>query len=654
MRNFKLGTKLILSFIVVALLTVGVGATGWMGAGKLVGYLTHIGEINLPSVQNLLLIKENAERLRVSQANLMNPEMSADERAKQYEDIARARESYGAAFKAYEALPHDSAAAAKWSQVQSAWSDWRKENEEFFKLSKEVEDSDILNPTLLVSQIAGFQRDHFAVTTKALNYAETGTVFEGGTDPTQCAFGKWLASFSTRNPLIDSVLKQVAPIHRRFHEKVKGVKEHSEKGDRAAARNIAYHELVPAVNESMSPLNQLFTEASRIQELQLKTNTHLGSNVRDKQQKTFQLLDAVIADNTAKAQSARSEAAAAARAGKWYSAFGTIFGFVLALVFGIVLSRRISGALGRVIDVIGQGAAQVGAASNEVAAAAQSLARGASEQAAALEETAASLEEVSAMSKQNTDNAGQAAVITKSVEKLSATGSLSRQKMEDAVNRIKQAADETGVIIKTIDEIAFQTNLLALNAAVEAARAGDAGKGFAVGAEEVRNLAQRSAVAAKETAEKIQRARDLADSGVAVSREVASSLQEIKDNSVKAAALTTEIASASREQTSGLSELNVAMAQLDQTTQQNSAVSEETAASSEELLAQSHLLEEAVGELTTIVYGGARGQREHAGPPPEAAGRPSARGARSASAHAPSKSAAGKQPEKEVQTHMLQ
>ena len=78
MRNFKLGTKLIVSFIVVALLTVGVGATGWMGAGKLVGYLTHIGEINLPSVQNLLLIKENAERLRVSQANLMNPEMSAD------------------------------------------------------------------------------------------------------------------------------------------------------------------------------------------------------------------------------------------------------------------------------------------------------------------------------------------------------------------------------------------------------------------------------------------------------------------------------------------------------------------------------------------------------------------------------------------------
>lgn len=289
-------------------------------------------------------------------------------------------------------------------------------------------------------------------------------------------------------------------------------------------------------------------------------------------------------------------------------------GLAAAVIIGLFvawsISKSIVRGLTKVIDAISEGASQVASASGQVASAAQQLSQGATEQAAALEETAASLEEISSMAKQNADNAGQASSITNDVDKLSEAGSAAMARMEEAVNNIKQAADETGKIVKTIDEIAFQTNLLALNAAVEAARAGDAGKGFAVVAEEVRNLAQRSAVAAKETAEKIQRARDLSDGGVNISKEVSKSLFEIKDKAVKAAALVAEIAAASKEQSTGLGELNTAMEQMDQTTQQNSAVSEESAAASEELLSQAKVMEESVAELEAIAYGEARRKRD--------------------------------------------
>ena len=290
-----------------------------------------------------------------------------------------------------------------------------------------------------------------------------------------------------------------------------------------------------------------------------------------------------------------------------------IFGLVIAALVGIalavVITMSIIKPVGRVITVIAESSGQVASASNQVSSAAQQLSQGATEQAASVEETAASLEEISSMAKQNSENAAQAANFSQTVEKLSEEGGESMRRMEEAVDKIKHAADETGLIIKTIDEIAFQTNLLALNAAVEAARAGDAGKGFAVVAEEVRNLAQRSAVAAKETSEKIERSRELAENGVNMSREVRRALDQIKENSVKAAGLVAEITAASGEQSTGLTELNTAMSQLDQVTQQNSAVSEESAAASEELLAQAQMMEDAVADLERIAYGVSKRER---------------------------------------------
>ncbi len=172
--------------------------------------------------------------------------------------------------------------------------------------------------------------------------------------------------------------------------------------------------------------------------------------------------------------------------------------------------------------------------------------------------------------------------------------------MTTAVAAIKASSDQIASIIKTIDEIAFQTNILALNAAVEAARAGEAGAGFAVVAEEVRNLAQRSAVAARETAAKIEEAVHRTGEGVRISDKVGRSLEEIVTRVRRTDELINEIATASNEQSGSLGQLNSAMSAMDKVTQGNAASAEETAASTQELDRQAVALVEAVAELNRL------------------------------------------------------
>lgn len=281
----------------------------------------------------------------------------------------------------------------------------------------------------------------------------------------------------------------------------------------------------------------------------------------------------------------------------------TAIGTLLAIGVGIILSLSITRPINKVVAGLTEGGAQISAASSQIASASQSLAEGASEQASSLEETSSSLEEMSSMTKQNADNAGQAKTMMGEAGHIVAKVGGHMDDMSNAISEITKTSEETGKIIKTIDEIAFQTNLLALNAAVEAARAGEAGAGFAVVADEVRNLALRAAEAAKNTNNLIENTIKAVKIGNELTIMTKEAFKENVAVAGKIGQLIDEIATASQEQAHGIAQINIAVAEMDKVTQQAAANAEESASAAEELNAQAEQTQGYVYELSAVVGG---------------------------------------------------
>ncbi|MFH1057139.1 MAG: methyl-accepting chemotaxis protein [Pseudomonadota bacterium] len=279
---------------------------------------------------------------------------------------------------------------------------------------------------------------------------------------------------------------------------------------------------------------------------------------------------------------------------------------ILGLVLSLLLSRNLARPLRRVMEGLNQGAREVASASAELMGASQRLSEGASEQAASLEETSAALEQMAAMTRTNAEHAQVADGLARDNGLRMAEARAAMDRLDQAMRQIDTAGQQTGKIIKTIDEIAFQTNLLALNAAVEAARAGSAGAGFAVVADEVRRLAMRSAEAAKSTAELIQTTLSRVGEGNSLMGATGKSFGQVEAGNRRLGELVSEIAAASREQAQGIEQVSQATSDVDRVTQQNAAGAEETAAASQELQVQAGRLDEHMGLLRTMVEGSGR------------------------------------------------
>ncbi|HET7752580.1 MAG TPA: methyl-accepting chemotaxis protein [Anaeromyxobacteraceae bacterium] len=239
---------------------------------------------------------------------------------------------------------------------------------------------------------------------------------------------------------------------------------------------------------------------------------------------------------------------------------------------------------------VAEAAGQVSSAATQIASSSQSVADGASEQASSLEETSSQLESMAAMTRQAADHAQQADGLARRARGAADEGSLAMTQMADAMSKIRASAEGTSQIIKDINEIAFQTNLLALNAAVEAARAGEAGRGFAVVAEEVRALALRCKDAATRTEELIRQSVKQAGDGEVTTKHVAGKLGEIVGSIGKVSEIVAEISATSKEQATGIEQVNAAVGQMDRVTQQNAASSEESSSAAAELSSQSEEL----------------------------------------------------------------
>ena len=248
-----------------------------------------------------------------------------------------------------------------------------------------------------------------------------------------------------------------------------------------------------------------------------------------------------------------------------------------------VMSNAVNSTLSNLVDVVGkirQSSGNIASASSEIAQGNSDLSQRTEEQASSLEETASSMEELTTTVKQNADSAKQANQLAAGARNEAEKGGNVVGKAISAMREINEASKKIADIISVIDEIAFQTNLLALNAAVEAARAGEQGRGFAVVATEVRNLAQRSAGAAKQIKSLINDSVKKVEDGSVLVDQSGKTLSEIVSSVKKVSDIVAEIAAASQEQSAGIEQVNKAILQMDEVTQQNGALVEEAAAAS--------------------------------------------------------------------------
>jgi methyl-accepting chemotaxis protein len=284
----------------------------------------------------------------------------------------------------------------------------------------------------------------------------------------------------------------------------------------------------------------------------------------------------------------------------------------VGLIAGAVaeMAHRVSHTIGEIVS----SGREVTNASAEISTSTTDLSQRTEEQAASLEETSAAMEELSATVRKNAENAQLANQDANATRDVADRGGKVVAQAVEAMAKIEDSSRKISDIIGVIDEIARQTNLLALNAAVEAARAGEAGRGFAVVASEVRSLAQRSSQAAKDIKDLITNSNGQVKDGVALVNKAGESLTEIVESIKKVAVVVSDIANASAEQATGIDEINRALNQMDEATQQNSALVEENAATAKTLEHQAKAMDEQVSFFQIAVGSDSHGYSDTAAP----------------------------------------
>ncbi len=277
--------------------------------------------------------------------------------------------------------------------------------------------------------------------------------------------------------------------------------------------------------------------------------------------------------------------------------------FLICIIVGLPVTKSISGSIKRIIRELSKSAGQIFSAADQVSSSGRTLAALADRQVAAVEETASSLEQMASMTRQNADNANKAASLTIDTATHVNQAYESMDKLTASMSEISRASEETAGIVKNIDEIAFQTNLLALNAAVEAARAGESGAGFAVVAEEVRNLAHRAADASGHTAVRIRETVEKVKEGVELLNSAHTVFTRMTEKTAAVKTLIEEIAAASKKQSGGIEQMNRGASEIGQAVHENAAAAEESASASNMMHIQAKQLNDIVRELTIMVEG---------------------------------------------------
>ena len=463
-----------------------------------------------------------------------------------------------------------------------------------------------------------------ALLARAADVAE-GKPFSLGvqTDPTQCAFGKFLADPQTARlrqefPDLDKSLVACEGPHKQLHALAQTIEAHVNKRETEAAVQAYQDQVLPTLAEIRKNFEVAIAAENALQEGLDKANALYATQTQPALAKIQETLGRINSLSKEKSLTDTALLLSAQRTQKVLLGGGTL-SILLGIVLAILIARSITAPLRRAVTGLKEEAEAVAHDSVKIRKASQMLADDAVSQASSIEESSSALEELAGQARGNAEKTREATENSERARQAAEEANRAMGQTVTAMESLKTSAGQVSGIIKTIEEIAFQTNLLALNAAVEAARAGEHGKGFAVVAAEVRNLAQRAATAAHDTGQLIEGSVNQSNRGAAMVEEAAESIRNISEIISRVTTAIEEVNSASNEQSKAIAQINEAVVEMDQVTQSVSAGSQEAATASDGLARESAALHEIVEDLAAMVENDTQPAGRSAAVPPSPA-----------------------------------